>query len=77
MINTFDPQNINKEKESIINALWKNKKHFSEIIAKECKTALLLMDWISTVFECRMKNETLWTIETKFPEVLLFIIIKL
>ena len=69
MITSFDPQKVNKDNETIINTLWKNKKHFNEIITKECKTALILMEWISTVFECRMKNETLWAIETMFPEV--------
>lgn len=49
--------------------LWKNYNLLSASIKKNYKGASIILDWITSVVEWRLKNETMKSLELRFPDV--------
>jgi hypothetical protein len=65
----FKPENMTEDMLAKATPIWKGYKNLHPVIEKENKGILALLDWIADIVECKIKIETLRSIEQKFPEV--------
>jgi hypothetical protein len=70
----FKPENMTQEQLEKAMPIWKSYKNLQPIMEKENKGICAILEWITSVVECKIKIDTLKSIEQKFPDVILFIL---
>lgn len=69
LLDKFNPENIREENVDLILGLWKNYNAIQPKIAKTCRGASILLDWVTSCMEFKIKKATLESVKRSLLEV--------